>query len=1075
MTKLADSLQNSSSRIQAKVDALRSRSVADVMGCWRFEAGLGDGQRADLNEKRQIVWSKGRQSVELVQQVTLADWADLDLTGAKASGEVTVRLGLTWWAQKAEVWVAGVLVQEGDLFDHTCRVVLPVVTTTNPVEVRLKLVSPGHDIGALMRSRLIVEAADGGIDAGFVADEIEIVSKFVTAFYPEELELLADRLDIPKPPELGVGGGSPEMYLKSIESVLYHWSDRIKQYKIQCLGHAHLDLAWLWTVDETWEAAERTFVSALNLMKDFPQLIFGHTTPVLYEWFEQNRPEIFAQIQSRIKSGQWEAIGGLWVEPEMNLIGGESIARQILYGQRYYDQKFGKMSRVAWLPDTFGFCGQLPQFFKLGGIDYFVTQKLRWNDTTKYPQEVFNWIAPDGSTVLALMSAPIGEWVDPIKMSDYCWEFATRSGLQNCLYLPGVGDHGGGPTRDMLEIAKRWEKSAVFPTIEFTTAERYLSEIPLAPYPSGSLTPKGRGDRSVEKIYDDSSDLPQLKVPLPKGDLGGSSGEIYLEFHRGCYTTHADQKAYNRDGENALYEAELWASIAALTVGFNYPKSELEKTWKKVLFNQFHDILPGTSIREVYPKANRFWDRVLIDTDCIINNAKERIISMIALPEAPDPEARLIVVFNPNNWKRSQFVSFLIPAIPTQSLSPHWQVQTVEGALIESHSIFKQAGESLACIVSAIVPEVPALGYACYWAVPSIAQPEIGPIEDLEIYQIENEYLKVEISGKTGNITSLFDKQNQREVLRGDGNELQSFTDEGQYWDAWNINPKYQEFPLPAAKLFDIHYVHSNPLRSRIEVTRMIGRSTFTQTYSLTQHSPILEIKHYIDWQEKHVLVKTAFPLNLEADFVTYESACGIADRTTRPTTEAERAMWEVPGLRWASLSDGDYGVSILSDRKHGYDHTPNSIRISLLRGPEFPDPIADEGIHEFTLGIYPHAGDWKTADTPKRAIELSLPLQAIVPNERLMQGLLPTAMSLVNLQAEHFMLMAIKRSESNGKQYILRGYEYYGEATEIAIENSGIVQMLQLGDRLDLLENPIDEQSHEIKAWTIASFKLTH
>ncbi len=1058
MTKLADSLQTlqaqAQARIQARiqrvVDGLRSRSVADVMGNWRF----GDGRVATLNEKGQIVWPKGRQSIELVQQVTLADFADLDLAGLSDLTAIA-RMGLTWWAEKAEVWVAGVLVQEGDLFDHTCRVILPGLDRLTSVEVRLKLVSPGHDIGALMRSRLILESADGGMDAGFVADEVEIVSKFLAAFYPDELEQLADRLEDLKD-------------LKAIQSVLHHWSDRIKQYKIQCLGHAHLDLAWLWTVDDTWEAAERTFVSALNLMKEFPKLIFGHTTPVLYEWFEHNRPEIFAEIQSRIQSGQWEAIGGLWVEPELNLIGGESIARQILYGQRYYDQKFGSTSCVAWLPDTFGFCGQLPQFFQLGEIDYFVTQKLRWNDTTKYPHEVFNWVAPDGSTVLALMSAPIGEWVDPIKMSDYCWEFALRSGLQTCLYLPGVGDHGGGPTRDMLEIAQRWEMSAVFPTIEFTTAERFLSEIPLAPLV--------RGDRNGDQITESTTDQQQFKVPLTKGDLGGSSGEIYLEFHRGCYTTHADQKAYNRDGENALYEAELWASIAALTVGFNYPKSELEKTWKKVLFNQFHDILPGTSIREVYPKANRFWDRVLIDTDCIINNAKERIISMIALPEAPHPEARLIVVFNPNNWARSQFVSFLLSAPPTQSLPTDWQVQTIDGDLLESHSVLKQTGEGLICIVSAIVPDVPALGYACYWAVPTEVRQEIEPrVDDSELYRIENDYLRVEISGKTGNITSLFDKQNQREVLRGDGNELQSFTDEGQYWDAWNINPKYQDFPLPPAKLFDIHYINSNPLRSRIEVTRMIGRSTFTQTYSLTQHSPILEIKHYIDWQEKHVLVKTAFPLNLEANVVTYESACGIADRTTRPETPAELAMWEVPGLRWASLSDGDYGLSILSDRKHGYDHKPNEIRISLLRGSEFPDPIADEGIHEFTIGLYPHAGNWKTADTPKRSIELSLPLQAIVPNERLMQGLLPSSMSLIHLNAEHFMLMAIKRSEENGKHYILRGYEYFGEPTEIAIENSEIVQSIQLGDRVNLLEHPMEEQSTEIKAWTIASFKLTH
>ena len=1007
--------------LEELVGRLRSRCVVDVMAGWRSV----DGNLMSLNEKGQIVWPKGRESLELVQQVALPE---------SCLGMVA-RLGLTWWAEKADVFVAGVLVQSGDLFDHTCRVMLNSgIDLPNDligdlaIEVRLKLLSPGHDAGALMLSVLIFEAANAAVDTGFVADEVQIVWKFLTAFYPGEVSVLASKLS----------ALDDWNDLAAIQLILREWSDRIKQFKIQCLGHAHLDLAWLWTVDETWNAAERTFVSALNLMEEFPNLIFGHTTPVLYEWVEKNRPELFAKIQSKIRSGQWDAIGGLWVEPEMNLIGGESIARQILYGQRYYLEKFGAMSRVAWLPDTFGFCGQLPQFFKLGGIDFFGTQKLRWNDTTKYPHEVFNWVAPDGSTVLALMSAPIGEWVDPIKMSDYCWEFATRSGLKDCLYLPGVGDHGGGPTRDMLEILQRWDRSEVFPTIEFTQTEPFLDAIP------------------------NHSTLPS------------HHNEIYLEFHRGCYTTHADQKAYNRDCENALYEAELWSSLAALTIGFNYPAAELEKTWKKTLFNQFHDILPGTSIREVYPTANRFSDRVLIDTDCIINNAKERILNSIALPESPHPEARLIVVFNPNNWVRSHLVSVLIAATPTQDLSPYWQVQTMAGVVVKTHSIFKYTGDRQVCIIKAIVPDVPALGYACYWAVPRMDIPAIESVEDRDYYTIENEFLKVEISSRTGNIKTLFDKKNQWNVIRGEGNQLQSFTDEGQYWDAWNINPKYQDFPLHDAKLEDIRYVEHHCLRSRIQVTRTIGKSTFTQTYSLTQHSPILEIKYYVDWQEKHVLVKAAFPLNLDAKFVTYESACGVANRTTTPTTAAERAMWEVPGLRWASMSDGQYGVSILCDRKHGYDHKPNEIRISLLRGSEFPDPIADQGIHEFTIGICPHLGNWKMADTPQRAIELSLPLQASLPDERMLQGLLPPTMSLLNLQANHVMLMAIKRSENDRNQYIIRGYEYYGEETEISIGTANEnIQGVQLGDRVDILERPIDNQSHSIEPWTIASFKL--
>ena len=1028
------------SRIQRVIHRLRSSGQQD----WMVEWCLGTGERAILNEKGHIAWAKGRQAIELVtlidvtKQIELMSPILLPMRRRSDNGLV-VRLGLTWWAERAEVWVNGRLVQEGDLFDHTCRVILgdgvagdgvaSGGVASGGVEVRLKLVSPGHDGGALMRSRFILEAASGEADGGLVADEVEIVSKFLTAFYPDELPELADRLD-----QLALDGWE---VLSEIRSVLYGWSDRIKQYKIQCLGHAHLDLAWLWTVDETWEVAERTFLSALNLMKDFPELIFGHTTPVMYEWFEVHRPEIFRSIQNRVQAGKWEPIGGLWVEPEINVIGGESIARQILYGQRYYEEKFGRRSRVAWLPDTFGFCGQLPQLLALGGMDYFVTQKLRWNDTTKVPYDVFSWQSPDGSQVLALMSAPIGEWIDPIKMSDYCWDFATRSGLESALYLPGVGDHGGGPTRDMLDIMQRWQTSDVFPTIEFTTAESFLN-----------------------RVIDDG-------IPV-------HHGELYLEFHRGCYTTHGDQKSFNRDCENALYEAELWASLAALTIGFNYPKTELEHAWKKTLFNQFHDILPGTSIREVYPTANRAWEEVLIDTDCIINNAKDRIISAIAPLDSPHPDAQLIVVFNPNHWTRSQLVGFVIADSPANPLSWRWQLQTLGGQPLETDVKFRDSGERLACIIRSIVPDVPALGYACYWAVPVPGKGTSLPIVEAENYQLENEFLQVEINAETGDIHRIFDRKAKREVLQGDSNQLLSFKDDGQYWDAWNIDPNYKDHPLPAATLQSIRCIEKTNLRSRIEIVRTIGNSTFTQTYSLTQQSPILEIQNYLDWQEKHILVKAGFSFNLAADWVTYESACGIVDRTTRPETDAERAMWEVPGLRWASISDGEYGVSLLCDRKHGYDHTPNSIRISLLRGSEFPDPIADQGIHEFTIGVYPHAGNWKTADTPKRALELSLPLQAIVPNERLMQGRLPGIATLLNLQASTLMLMAIKQSEADRNKYILRGYEYQGESTVVNLENTlEMAPRLRLGDRLDLLENPLDGQSNEVQPWTIASFEV--
>ncbi|MBE9013867.1 alpha-mannosidase, partial [Pseudanabaenaceae cyanobacterium LEGE 13415] len=377
--------------------------------------------KIELNEKRYLVWEKGRKVRWFYQEFVLPD----SLNEYPVAG-LTLRLALTWWAEFTEVYVNGEKVQEGDLFDHSCRVVLSSnVVPGEKVAVAIRLMSPGHDIGGLMRSRLIYESNYDEIDPGFVADELEVIQSYIDTFELEKLEVgfdwkVRDRHAF-------------HQSLESLRTALLPISSKIKQHTIFLLGHAHLDMAWLWDVEETWRAAERTFVSVLNLQKDYPELTFCHTTPALYEWIEQNRPEIFAQIQAQVKAGKWEIVGGMWVEPEMNLINAESIARHLLYGQRYCQEKFGEICRVAWLPDTFGFNWQTPQFLKLARIDYFVTQKLRWNDTTQFPYEWFNWQAPDGSQVRSLMSSPIGESIEPIKMARFAWDWVKKTGQPHAL------------------------------------------------------------------------------------------------------------------------------------------------------------------------------------------------------------------------------------------------------------------------------------------------------------------------------------------------------------------------------------------------------------------------------------------------------------------------------------------------------------------------------------------------------------------------------------------------------------------------------------------------------------------
>jgi alpha-mannosidase len=1026
-----------SAQLSEAIAQLRQLTQVDVQAQWRcwFEElplskmGQSEGTIAQLNDRNYIAWSKGRRVAWFRQKFVLPQF--LQQTQNYSLAGLKLRLALTWWAEVAQVYVNGQLVQEGDLFDHSARVVLSEsVVPGEVVEVAIRLISPGHDDGALVRSCLVYESDD--FDPGFVADEIAVLQSYLEAFAPAELATLSTTI---AGVDWSTVGDRPkfDQALLKLRDRLHAWSARIKQHTIFLVGHAHLDMAWLWPIDETWKAAERTFTSVLNLQKEFPELTFCHSTPALYEWMEKNRPDLFAQIQQQVKAGKWEIVAGMWIEPELNLISGESIARHILYGQRYCQEKFGAVSRIAWLPDTFGFCWQLPQLLKQGGIDYFVTQKLRWNDTTKFPHEIFEWRSPDGSKILSLMSAPIGEGIDPIKMAAYAWDWTAKTGVFDALWLPGVGDHGGGPTRDMLEIARRWQTSPFFPRLEFTTVETFL-----------------------DRLNSPLQDTVQSSIPM-------WNDELYLEFHRGCYTSHADQKRHNRTCEKTLYQAELFASLATLITGNLYPEVKLETAWKKVLLNQFHDILPGSSVSQVFVDANREWETAEQIASEVKYQSLEAIASQISFPPLPHPQAKAIVVFNSLNWQRSQIVTIF----DDQESYKNWQVYNPQGEIIETECQYYGQPQKAFSLTS-FLANIPAIGYRCFWLTPgeetvSQNQPSGEP------YTLENEFLRVIIDPETGNLSSIFDKVNQCEVLRGQGNQLQAFRDDGQYWDAWNIDPNYQNHPLPSAKVLEIAPAIHDNFQSRVSIQRKIGQSVFYESYSLKKDSAVLQVLTSVDWQERHVLVKAAFPLNLEADSATYEISCGAIQRTTQPQNDRDKAKWEVAALGWADLSEADYGVSILSDCKHGYDCQSDRLRLTLLRGAEFPDPSADRGRHTFTYAIYPHAGNWQTAQTVHKSYELNQPLEVVRLDRPNPQGTLLPVASLLDLQSKNLILSAFKPSEDNPNLYILRCYECHGEVTNLKLASD---LEMTLGDAVNLLEQP-DRSSTSISPWKIKSFSV--
>ena len=1116
-----------------RIDRLRSLSQSNILTDWRLNLGSGSvdadprqWELVSLNPKGQIVWERGRQEIWLAQQLSIP----AALHGYAVTS-LSCRLALTWWAETAQVFVDGELVQEGDLFDHSPRVLLmPAAVAGTVVDVRLRLISPQHDIGALMRSRLVYESADlTDPEPGWLADELAVMVKQVASFNPAKLGELAgiiDRIDYDllkvdrcqfiahvleikhQIKSLGYGGDLPTPpYGHPSEEGIFRSGFGVES--IQLLGHAHLDMAWLWEVAETWEVAERTFRSSLSLQQLFPDLTFCHSTPALYEWMEIHQPDVFTGICQQVQAGKWEIVGGMWIEPDLNLISGESIARQIIYGQAYNQSRFGALTKVAWLPDTFGFCWQLPQLLKQGGIDYFVTQKFLWNDTNRFPHQLFWWESPDGSRVLSLMSSPIGEGIDPLKMIDYACAWQTDTGINKSLYLFGVGDHGGGPTRDMLEIAERWSKSDVFPDLEFTTAVKYLDKL---------------ADRK------DSHLLPVWK------------DELYLEFHRGCFTTHADQKRSNRQCEDLLYQAELWSSIACIVSKQPYPdelKLEIETAWKQTLFNQFHDIIPGTAIAPVYVTANEGWENVERVTTQIISNALGEICDRIILRTPPVAGAIAIVIFNALNWERTEVIKY--PLNPTDSA---WRIFDADGKLLPSQSSAEH--------ILFLATDLPSVGYRLFWLAPASIldsrsplphpshplikgrEPEklsldeerdpekppftrgVGGVEISAATQttstetpassdfiFKNQFVEVEINPETGDIASIYDLINHRHILTSTGaNQLRAFQDGEQYWDAWNIDPKYAQKPLPPSQLRSIEWIENGTVRQCVRVVRELAGCEFTQDYILDAHSPIVRIKTSVDWQAEHVLIDANFPLNLTADRSTSETACSAIDRPTIPETAAEKAKWELPMHRWVDLTDksSEYGVSILNDCKYGFDAGTDYLRLTLLRSSKWPDPTADRGYHEFTYAIYPHSGTWQAAQTVRKGLELNSSLQVfrvegdwdggLACTERLALSEVvgvasPLAIvsrsgdsvvnkssnSFIDLQAENLVLMAFKPSEVLDRSWVLRCYEAHG--VEGKIELTG-----DLGLEIDRVVNILEEPQPEIvdstiKPWQIRSFGM--
>ena len=830
-------------------------------------------------------------------------------------------------------------------------------------------------------------------------------------------------------------------------------------------GNSHIDAAWLWPRTETVDVVKRTFSTALQLMDEYPTYTYTQSAAQYNEWMAEKYPEMNAEIKKRIQEGRWELVGGMWIEPDLNMPTGESLVRQLLVGQRTFEKLYGVTTRIGWNPDSFGYNWQLPQIYKKSGIDYFVTQKLAANETNPLPFKLFWWESPDGSKILSYFPHSYGNTtLSPLRLANDLVKARTLSpGMLEMMDLYGVGDHGGGPTRTMLDQGLHWmQPDKVVPKMQFGIAQTYFSsvEAKIAPdSPTWHYVTMGKG-------------VPQLPVP-PSGEVSIPTwnDELYFEHHRGTYTTQANHKKSMREAEEEMLNAERYSSLAWLD-GQPYPASELTEAWKKVLFNQFHDLAAGSGIAVIYKDAQRDYDQVRWATNEVSSKALHTIqagINTRAAGEVP------ILVFNPLGWNRSGQVELDVemPGTSANGVS----VLDASNRVVPSEVLSRNNQTNIYHLLLQ-AKDVPSFGYKVLHAMPGTK-----PFPtDLSVHglTLENSALKVTVDPKTGCITSLFDKKTNFETLAAGacGNQLETFKDIPITESAWNIDPGTLDHFTPLTRADSVQLLEKGPLRAVVRVSRIWQSSKFVQDITLYANSDQVEIGNDVDWHETNVLLKAAFPLAASSNMATYEIPFGTIERPTTRNNSWEDAKFEVSALRWADLGNGQHGFSLLNEAKYGYDCKDNVLRLTLLRSPTYPDPNADRGHHHFNYALYPHAGDWKTALTVRRGYDYDYKLAAMQVEAH--SGTLPLEQSFITVDNQSVVLTAVKKAEdANG--LILHFYEWAGHSGNVqfrvpkGVTSATLTNLMEKPEGTALTVTGSDQFTVPVNPYSIVSVRIDY
>lgn len=752
-------------------------------------------------------------------------------------------------------------------------------------------------------------------------------------------------------------------------------------------GHAHLDLGWLWPYWRTRQKIAHTISNVLGLMERYPQYYYSQSQPQLLEWLKQDAPDMYARLKDRVREGRIELVGAMWVEADCNLTSGESLIRQILHGTRFIQQEFGFTTRLLWLPDAFGYNAALPQILRGSNIPVFMTTKLSWNQFNRMPCDTFRWRGIDGSEVLThFITAPDAHeearyhtYNGPLRPADITgtWKNYRQQSINNqLLYLCGWGDGGGGPTEDQLEQIQIMAKLPDFPFVSMGSVTEYFTAL-------------------YERVWDH----PGLPIWV---------GELYLEYHRGTYTSHARIKQANRRTELFYREAELlnaWASI----YGMPSRHDLLNDGWRRILLNQFHDVLPGSSIHEVYDDAERLYREAYSIAERVRYEALSTLTSHIAGEDGTD------ILLNTLPWERSD---------PIQLQGDDaWNIEGAQQAT-------DWEGNRILLVDGLRVPSCGALvvGNRVTGGIGLTKQACHAIYYETKRIVLSNEYYELSFD-EHGEISCLYDRQVERDVLAPGqtGNQLIAFEDRPLNFDAWDIDLYYEEKPYPLSEASKIRIIEDGPVRATIEIVRHFLSSRITQWISLWRNSPRIDFATEIDWHEHQILLKAAFPVAINSSRATYEIQFGCVERPTHRNTSWDKARFEVYAHRWIDLSEGGYGVSLLNDSKYGCDIHDNAMRLTLLKSGVLPDPDADQGLHRFTYCLLPHVGDWREAQTVRRAYELNVPILCLMkeahPSASIDGKGMMASSSFLSTDCPHIVVETVKPAE-DGDGLIVRLYE---------------------------------------------------